>query len=506
MKRWLILIPLVAALPQTPDAQGPPAVFHAGTRLVEVEVVVRDKRIRPPGLGNWLSWTFDIGPPFGPPGEPHEGLAKDDFSLLDQGKPQEIAVFRAGSAPSSAGASIPAPPGFVANRRESAENLKGTTAILVDFLNTGFGLRGYERYGVVKFLRSFSASDERVALYTLGTSLHVLHDFTEDPQKLIDIAATLESHPRKLDPNLAAAFADFGDTIPPGDDDARPNSIHGPATVQALGVVLQHLAGIPGRKNLIWVIEDAARVPPPVIAMAVRAKVVVYPVLVRLAGSEVSASDAERLASATGGRAYFDALDMGFAMRVGQEEARHSYALGYYPPDEMLDGKYHKIKVAIRNKQADRDVSEIHYRAGYVATKIAEPPLPSSVSELFHDTLELTDVGIVGQAVPSSGAAGSYDVHLLVDLHDLHIESKDGVFTGSFDLLFLNASQKDSYYSSTVDVNLTDKELADSLQNGFPVLIKGVTPQSGEVRIAIRDHSTGVAGSLRIPVSPHTAE
>lgn len=123
----------LACLAQQPQE---PAIFHAGTRLVEVEVVARDKRIRPPGLGNWLSWTFDIGPPFGPPGEPHEGLIKEDFSLLDRGKPQEIPVFRAGAASSSAESSTPVPPGFVTTRRGGIENPKGTAAILIDFLNT----------------------------------------------------------------------------------------------------------------------------------------------------------------------------------------------------------------------------------------------------------------------------------------------------------------------------------------------------------------------------------
>src|SRR6202451_2758015 len=73
-----------------------PAVFHSGTRLVEVEVVVRSQPVRPPGLGASLKYIFDSGPPFGPPGELVKDLTQDDFTLLDDGQRQRIAVFRAG--------------------------------------------------------------------------------------------------------------------------------------------------------------------------------------------------------------------------------------------------------------------------------------------------------------------------------------------------------------------------------------------------------------------------
>src|SRR5580658_10802550 len=86
------ILPFAAAL----QASQEPTVFHSGTRLVEVEVIVRDQPVRPPGVGEWFKWVLDSGPPFGPPGVLHAGLTKDDFTLLDQGKPQQIAVFRAG--------------------------------------------------------------------------------------------------------------------------------------------------------------------------------------------------------------------------------------------------------------------------------------------------------------------------------------------------------------------------------------------------------------------------
>ena len=39
---------------------------------------------------------------------------------------------------------------------------------------------------MTKLLRSLAESDSRIALYTLGEKLHMLHDFTDDPQKLTE--------------------------------------------------------------------------------------------------------------------------------------------------------------------------------------------------------------------------------------------------------------------------------------------------------------------------------
>src|SRR5579862_8078667 len=86
------LLPLAAA-----QQSSDPAIFHSEIRPVEVEVVVRDRRVRPPGLEASLTYYLDSGPPFGPAGAPLKSLTKDDFTLLDQGKRQSIAVFRTGS-------------------------------------------------------------------------------------------------------------------------------------------------------------------------------------------------------------------------------------------------------------------------------------------------------------------------------------------------------------------------------------------------------------------------
>src|SRR3984957_3343880 len=126
-----------------------PAIFRSGTRLVEVDVVVRDRN------------------------GPVKGLTKDDFTLFDckasersvprpfspcKGKRQPLDVFREVDTLTSPGTAPPLtpaislPPGVFSNRVYSdGKPLASATVLIFDQLNTPFNLKGYERLGVVKF-------------------------------------------------------------------------------------------------------------------------------------------------------------------------------------------------------------------------------------------------------------------------------------------------------------------------------------------------------------------
>jgi VWFA-related protein len=495
--------------------EAPPTTFHAGTRLVEVEVVVRGQPVRPPGVGEWFKWVLDSGPPFGPPGDPLKDLTKDDFTLLDAGKPQPIAVFRTGAlnaATSSDAKPVVLPPGAVSNRQDSGGRpMNGATAVLIDFLNAKFGCRGYERLGMSRFLSSFAETDSRIALYTLGVNLHVLQDFTDDPKKLMETAATLDQPHGQRPDGLAGALHDLGDVMAVGGGEAEAEAalVHGPITVRALKMIIQHLSSVPGRKNLVWLMEDSRLVPPAVVAMAQQANIVFYPVLVGAIGAELGAGVAciggnshaiEDLAAATGGRAFYDALDLTFAVRAAEEDTSTHYVLGFYPAEETLDGKYHAITVKLHNKAPDKQPLEVHYRPGYLATKAAIPTPSPAPQELFEGPNTSARIGLVAQATPDAQSPGLYDVRVTVDLHDIHLERRDGHFTGRFDFSVPNPSIKGTVKTGTAELNFTDEQLVEALENGFVLNLKGVEPVAGEIRVVVRDRWTDIAGSLRIPV------
>ncbi len=457
----MLLIPAIAAA-QPP---APPAVFHSGTRLVQVDVVVRGQRARPPGLGAWIKWTFDSGPPWGPPGDSLRGLTKDDFTLLDNGKQQPIAVFSAG--PRSEAQPMAIPPGAVSNRTTGHNQpAGGTTVVLVDFLNTPWIMSEYLRLGFKNLLQALGPSD-RIVVYTLGKKLHVLTDFS---------GAELKS-----------ALQDYGDP-PTAFVDPRA---HPAITANALNTITRHLSGVAGRKNLVWAGGHPSNA---LIAELQQQDIVVYPVMLRSAG--IIDTDIP-----SGGRMFLDAMDLTYAVRTAEQDLGAAYVLGYYPPEDMLDGKYHAITVKLNDAGLRQQHAEVHYRAGYIATRVAILPPAPSLAGVIDSPLDATRVGLAVQAAAQAQHPGLYDVRVTIDLGDLHLAPKDGHFVGGFDYAIPNPAAEHTFRVGAIALDLTSAQLADALEHGFTLLLKGVKPESGEIRIAIRDQATGVAGTVRIPVA-----
>jgi VWFA-related protein len=507
MRKWISM--LFLAITAAASQQSPPEpVFRAGTRLVEVEIVVRAQPFREPGVAGVIKQVLDqTGPPFGPPGALARGLTRDDFTLLDQGKPQPIAVFHAGS--SSDHKAIALPPGAVSNRLNNrGEPLNGATAVLVDLLNTPFIYSDYARVGLKELLRTLGQTDTRVALYSLGRNLHSLHDFDDDPKKLMEIAAALDRPHGRLPPDLAHVLRDYGDIMALEGGEEQAADLHGRITVRALRTIIQHLSGAPGRKNLVWLAE-ISRLPPGVVELIQRANIVLYPVMVRcpppglapcgfaMLESEYASRD---LGTATGGRGFYDARDLTFALHAAEEDAGSSYVLGYYPPEDALDGKYHNITVKVRNKDL-----VLHYRSGYLATKVALPAPAPTPDALFAGRADSAGIGLSAQFTPVAQRQGFYDLSVMVDLHDIHLDRKDGHFTGALDLSIPNPSARGTVGPATVNtgavaIDLTDEQFAEALEHGLPVSVTGAESDKGVIRVVVRDRTTGIAGSLRVPV------
>jgi len=146
MRSWIspaFLLAIAASAQQNSSAP----TFHAASKLVEVDVVARSK------------------------GAPAAGLTKKDFTLLDNGSPQEITLFSVGSAktyrPASAPALVPLPAGAVSNRIErDGESLARATVLLIDHKNTPRIDQAFAVQRVVKFVETRSGRD-RIGIYTL---------------------------------------------------------------------------------------------------------------------------------------------------------------------------------------------------------------------------------------------------------------------------------------------------------------------------------------------------
>ena len=340
----------------------------------------------------------------------------------------------------------------------------------------------------------------------MGRTLHILQDFTNDPHRLLDLAAKLDQP--NGSPELAEAFKDYGGLLAwEGTAGGKyiPDLLGIPAraemTTNALKVVIQHLARVPGRKNLVWLMDTNAPIPPQVAGMLLGTNIVLYPVMVRGVGCSdcppeelAKQGGLQGLAAATGGKAFFDALDLGFAVHTAEEDSRSSYVLGFYPSEAMLDGKFHRLTVKMRSAAYN-----LNYRPGYLATKAAPPAPVLSEQALLDAPLESTGIGLTAQLQPDTDRPGMRQLQLVVDLHDIHLQPDGDRMKGAFDVLVVNQASG-ALSSDRISVDIPRESLAKAQDSGYSVIFKGIDAGPGELRAVVRDSGANAAGSLRIPV------
>jgi len=227
-------------------------VLKITTRLVIVDVVATDRK-----------------------GSPVTDLKQDEFRLMEDGKEERVRVFsfqnmsaNAESEPAQpAPVDPPLPPNVVTNIRRFART-GPLNVLLLDGLNTRMNNQQYAKTQLIEFLKKLPA-DQPIAVYLLGTRLHLLQDFTSDPAVLKDVLLHLKEFrsplmdnaaggPEKfwmegmpLLPEIKRRVLEFQQETESDQVDQRVST-----TMAALNSLARTLAGYPGRKNLIWVSEN----------------------------------------------------------------------------------------------------------------------------------------------------------------------------------------------------------------------------------------------------------
>jgi VWFA-related protein len=173
---------------ETKPEVGAATVLKATTRMVVLDVVVGDKR-----------------------GDPIPNLEAADFRVLEQGQEQSIRVFEL-KQPAAGISALPTalkyPPNVFSNvqfaRRPAALNV-----ILLDALNTNLQDQMRTRLQMLRFLKTMPAG-QPIAIYTLTRDLHLLQDFTSDPNLLLEVATNYRAKDLAVSDNPT-------DGIPPVD-------------------------------------------------------------------------------------------------------------------------------------------------------------------------------------------------------------------------------------------------------------------------------------------------
>jgi VWFA-related protein len=496
-------------------AQETPLV-RVNTRLVEVDVVVHSK------------------------GAAVTDLKRDDFTVLDNGKPQKIASFNIISSRTRAADSIPPPPGTVSNRliTEGAEP-PGITVVLYDMLNTVPEDQGYGRQALVKYLDTLQRGDH-FALYSLGKTLREIQDFTDDPDRIRRAArraspeASFDQTADDLADDLLTNAPDLGDPIANAmyassikemQDAAQVN--RAVITGRAMEMIARHLQGLPGRKKLIWISSSFAAQTTDVrshnghdtiehkefgreIDKAVRAlndaNVAVYPIdpkpIDAVAFLRPGIDAMNLFAGGTGGQAFYVINDIAAAIKTAVEDSEVTYALGFYPGDIKLDGSYHSLSVKVARKSMD-----LRHRKGYFATDLKQPTekqSQASLKEIFDTPLEATGLGMIARLDPYARQAGVYMLTLTFNLQELHLEHEKNTWVALIQFAtYFPSAAKPNGTEETIKITLTEQRLRETLANGYTIQKLVVAGnRTGLLRLAIQDRATGAAGSLKLALTP----
>jgi VWFA-related protein len=496
---FAVIVAVATAVPQlTPAAP----TFQARTRLVQVDVIVRNKN------------------------GPVMMLNQDDFTLLDNGKPQKISVFAVKGTPSSRQSAVPLPPGTVSNRvTRNGQEAASSTVILSDRLNTPVPDQRYADQKIVKFLET-RRSQDRIGIYSFGDGVRVVQDLTDDPDRLsraIDSLKPRDANPRTLyipgpmeksEPEMTGrALEEF--TLATTDDRVT-------ATKKALEAIARHLAPVPGRKSLIWVSDsfplliqtehetkDYSQDMKEAAQALNNANVALYAVDARglVVGNFMSPrrpwgltmpgiDTMNTLAGLTGGRAFYVDNGLDSLIQEAVDDSELIYTLGFYPSEESQNGDWHKLKVLV-----DRHGVNVRYREAYFASKAAtDADRHLTLDQLLRDTLDAAEIGLRAETKPDLARPGSYKLRATVDLHDVHLEHQDARWVGGVDVS-LHMEGAPSAYKITRKIAIPDDQLAAALEAGIVVDVSVDLPApTGELRVVVQDDATGAGGSVRVPL------
>jgi VWFA-related protein len=519
--------------PNVPPAQGPGPI-RVGTQLVIEEVTVKDKG-----------------------GKPIEGLRPNDLNLTEDGVPQAIsfvefqrlpaAVNAAEPAPSSGPVVPTAPP---ATQIQIAPERPGDTryrdhrllALYFDMstMQPADQLRAFE--AALKFIDTQMDPSDLMAVMTFESgAVRVRQDFTGD-------RAQIRNAMDKLIVGLSQGFdettsddstADAGAAF--GQDDNEFNIFNTDRQLGALQTAVKMLGTLNEQKALIYFAsglrlngtDNQAQLVATTNA-ALRANVSLYPIDARglvaraplgdattgsnggigiFSGSSAQAvmSNFQRsqdtlyaLAKDTGGKAMFDYNDLSLGIRQAAESMTSYYEVGYYPTHTALDGRFHRIKISLKESLS----ADLSYRQGYFADKEFGKFTTADKERQLEDALMLenpvTDITIAMEVNYFQLNSAEYFVPVAVKIpgRELALARRGGASKTLIDFI---GEVKDDFGNTIqnlrdkLDITLSDSTASQltthpiQYETGFTLL-----PGKYRIKYLARDAETGRIGTYQM--------
>jgi VWFA-related protein len=416
---WFLLCTLILgvaplqAQTSVPDSSNTGARFQSRVNSVLVDAVVTDSK-----------------------DESVTGLEKKDFEILEDGKPQTISALEEHKVVHTKPPKLPPMPPDVYTNFPPVRTTDSVNVLLLDALNTQVSDQSYVRTQLIRYLTTVQPGT-RLAVFVLTSRLRMIQAVTTDSSLLLAALSNQSSGSSPQQSQSAMMLSreeidmDTGRTAEVmqnlvGETDIAlaamaPRAVaymmqskldsRVETTLQALQQLARYLAGIPGRKNLIWfsgsfpisVFPDL-NAPEPfqgvrqyggevqrTATLLTVAQVAIYPIAAeglvsdamyeadaaRIGGTRALATSPtfsdtrdrnadhlsmEVLAEDTGGKAFYDTNGLKDALARAINYGSHYYTLGYTPTDKKMDGRYRRIQLKLSAGKY-----RVAYRRGYYA-------------------------------------------------------------------------------------------------------------------------------------------
>jgi VWFA-related protein len=476
-------------------------------------------------------------------------LTINDFTILENGKPQKIAFFE----------HVQTRPELLKPHASSENEVTNTyekssgrlTIILLDMLNTSFPDQERARRSIIKFLTETLVATEPVALMTINPAgIRVIHDFTTDPgvlaealkrvpgqRSINEIAQTVQPDPivSRWSPVMVANR--LRELEMQGQITNHYAAEGVKLTLASLREIGEAFAGIPGRKSLIWATgglpfpaDDKLVVNTWMIGLDTmyqdtwlalnRADIAVYPLDVeglvnryyihpasrrRIYGMpslRTSVYDMENFAHMTGGRMCYVKTEIDGCFRQATADSSDYYLLGFYPePDPKRTG-WRKMAVHVSRQDA-----KVQARTSYFVgtTREADSGRKEDLQLGLISPLDYTDLPLTVRYTGSTELGGKQMVGFQFRLAQgvATVDEADGNHV-SMDFAAVAVSAKgniEAQFSKQMEGRIGGAP-ARALKTGEAFFPGELELAAGDymVRFVARDNLSGRMGSISTPL------
>ena len=344
-------------------------------------------------------------------------LKREDFTVLEDGKPQRVLSFdfenldmqpvvaAPGPAQGSTNGAAPAAVKPILTAKDADQALSNKRVMVLFFDLTSMAPDETERsvQAAKKYVQTKMTAADLIAIVSLASSLRLDQDFTNDQARLLRVLNRFSHSEGQGMDNGSAGDADgieeTGNAYTP--DESEYNQFNTDRKLQALQSLCQVLGKFNQKKSILYFssgmtqtgIENQSALRA-AINTAIKANVAIYTmdsrgleaeppggsaataslrgtamysgaaVQSRLDANFASQETLTTLSGDTGGKAFLDTNDLGQIFDRVQRDTSVYYVLGYKSSNALRDGRYRHIQVKV-----NRPGINLEFRKGYYAPK-----------------------------------------------------------------------------------------------------------------------------------------